>query len=145
MPEKALNEVINVLDSEIKGLKQRSSPRLIILRGSSDKKNSVLKHFEKNVRQSEMNVVHTTLEDISGKDRVEFDEGVIVIDGLDYFLFQPPLGRLSLQLKLSRFFDEVGHRPATLIVLGATSGEALKYFSSKFKNVYSKAEILEIM
>jgi len=145
LPEKALNEVINILDFEIKGLKQRDSPRLIILRGSSDKKNSVLKHFEKNVRQSEMNVVHTTLEDISGKDRVEFDEGVIVIDGLDYFLFQPPLGRLSLQLKLSRFFDEVGHRPATLIVLGAASGEALKYFSSKFKNVYSKAEILEIM
>lgn len=144
MPGKVFNEVINVLDSEVKALKQRESFRLIILFGSSDKKKRILQRFVQTVKQSELKTAYTTLEDISGKDRVEFDEDVIIIDRLDYFLFQPPLGRLSLKLKLSRFFDEVRHRPATLIILGVTSDPALKYFFSKFKAFSSKAEILEL-
>jgi len=143
LPEE-VKRVINVLDSEVKALKQRESFRLMILFGSSDKKKSVLQRFVQTVRQSELKVAYTTLEDISGKDRVEFDEDVIIIDGLDYFLFQPPLGRLSLKLKLSRFFDEIKHRPATLIILGVASGSALRYFFGKFKMLSSKAEILEI-
>ena len=144
MPGKVFNEVIKVLDSEVKALKQRESFRLIILFGSSDRKKRILQRFVQTVKQSDLKVAHTILEDMSGKDRVEFDEDVIIIDRLDYFLFQPPLGRLSLKLMLSSFFDEIRHKPATLIVLGVTSDPALKYFFSKFRTLSSKAKILEI-
>lgn len=144
LPEKDFERVINALDSEVKTLRQRKSLRLLILFGSSDRKKNVLQRFVQTIKQSDLNVAYATLEDLSRRDRVEFDENVIIIDGLDYFLFQPPLGRLSLKLKLSRFFDEVRHRPATLIILGVTSDSALKYFFNKFKMISLKAEILEI-
>ena len=43
--------------------------RLIILFGSSDQKKNVLQHFVQTVKQSELKVVYTTLEDLSGEDQ----------------------------------------------------------------------------
>lgn len=141
MLNEGTKNAIRVLDSEVKKLKKEYPLKLKIVIGSLDKKEEVLQHLLRTTRQKKLKCTYMNLGDLTEETDVT-DQDVIVVDELDHFIFQPPLGRLSLKMKLDKLFDDLGS--GKLIILGVRSDEALSYFRRKFKPLYSQAEIIDI-
>ena len=142
MSEEAFNNVISTLDSQVEALK-KESVQIKILVGPAEKKKKVLEHVLETVKQKGRKGIYINLEDLIEEIDVS-DQEVILIDEIDSLIFNPPLRRLSLRMKLDRMFQDLGPRFGKLIVFGARTNEGLTNFKDRFRSLYSKAEILDI-
>jgi archaellum biogenesis ATPase FlaH len=143
MPKTVANENYEKLESEVTSLKESEPLSIKIVLGSENKKNEFFDQILETARKHKVDATHVMLADLT-EDTEELMKNVIIIDDIDLFIFQPPLGRLSLKKKLDKFLEDLEPGSGKILIFGIKADEALNYFKRKFKDLHSKAEVIDI-